>query len=154
MPRGAINWASRTREQQRQEYLGNLGLLTLRVGIAILMLFLHGSDKLVRFGDLVDGFPDPLGLGSTVSLVLVVFAEFFCSLAIAFGFRTRLAAVPLILTMLVAVLFVHSDDPWSNRELALVYLVPYICLLMTGPGAFSVDRLVFGKGDEPQARVF
>ncbi|MFC0344613.1 DoxX family protein [Epilithonimonas hispanica] len=41
-----------------------------------------------------------LGLGSAISLVLVVFAELLCSVFIIFGFITRLAAIPLMITML------------------------------------------------------
>ncbi|MCK4632032.1 MAG: DoxX family protein, partial [candidate division Zixibacteria bacterium] len=69
-------------------------LLVLRLFVGFMMLLGHGGDKLLRFGEQVTNFPDPLGLGSGFSLVLVIFAEFFCSLAIVFSVLTRLATIP------------------------------------------------------------
>lgn len=123
----------------------DIGLLVLRVGVAALMMFAHGADKLVNFGDKVLQFPDPLGLGATVSLVLVVFAEFFCSIAIGFGFLARLATIPPIVTMLIAAFVVHAPDPWPRKELAVAYLLIYIVILIAGPGKHSIDQRIFSK---------
>ncbi|NOY88422.1 MAG: DoxX family protein [FCB group bacterium] len=143
-----LNWRHKRINQERQDYYKNLGLLILRIGIAVLMLFGHGSDKLVNFGQIATNFPDPLGVGSTFSLMLVVFAEFFCSLAIAFGFLTRWATIPLIFNMFIAAFVIHGGDSWGNRELALLYLLPYVTLLISGPGRFSLDHLIFEKHSE------
>jgi putative oxidoreductase len=56
---------------------------------------------------------------------------------------TRLAAIPLLITMLVAVLIVHSADAFGNKELALLYAVIYLTLIFTGGGKFSADKLLF-----------
>ena len=46
-----------------------------------LLLFInHGLDKIRHFGNLEYSFPDPFHIGHRWSLVLVVFAEVFCSL--------------------------------------------------------------------------
>ena len=126
----------------------DIGLLTLRVGVAAFMMFAHGADKLVNFSANVAHFPDPLGFGATLSLVLAVFAEFFCSLAIGFGFLTRIATIPPIITMLVAAFVVHGADPWSKQELALVYFLAYLTILIAGPGRCSIDRLVLRKNGD------
>jgi len=112
------------------------------------MMFAHGADKLVNFGDNVLQFPNPLGLGATASLVLVVFAEFFCSIAIGFGFLTRLATIPPIITMLIAAFVVHAPDPWPRKELAVVYLLLYIVILIAGPGKHSIDQRIFQKNGD------
>lgn len=112
------------------------------------MMFAHGADKLVNFGDTVTQFPDPLGLGATASLVLVVFAEFFCSIAIGFGFLTRLASIPPIITMLIAALVIHAPDPWPRKELAVAYLLIYLVILISGPGKYSIDRRIFQKNGD------
>ena len=126
----------------------NLGLLFLRVSVASMMLFGHGASKIVNFSDKAANFPDPLGVGSALSLALTIFAELFCSVAIGFGFLTRLSVIPLIVTMLTAIFVIHGSDPWGKQELAAVYLIPYITLLFTGAGRYSVDWLWFEKNKE------
>ncbi len=140
-----INWSDDSKELATQAKLKDIGLLILRVSIASLMLFGHGFEKLVGFSEKAMHFPDPLGFGSVTSLGLTVFAEFFCSIAILFGFFTRYATVPLIITMLVAVFVIHGDDPWGKKEFATLYLVPYIALLIAGSGRYSVDFKLFKK---------
>ncbi len=120
-------------------------LLLLRIAVAVFMLT-HGYPKLTRlFSGEEIRFADPFNLGMTFSLVLVVFAEFLCSILIGIGFGTRLASIPLIVTMLVAAFVAHGPDPFGKKELALMYLVVYIFLLFTGSGKYSVDYLLSRK---------
>lgn len=120
----------------------NLGLLFLRVSLACLMLFAHGLPKLMKFGELSSKFPDPLGVGSTTSLVLAIFAEVACAVLMALGILTRFSAVPLIVTMTVALFVVHADDPWKAKELSAVYLAGFISVLLAGGGLFSLDAVL------------
>jgi len=140
-----IDWSEQSRREQRQKNLTSFGLLALRIGIGTLMLFAHGSPKLVSFSTLAEQFPDPLGLGGPLILVLAIIAQFFCSLAISLGFLTRWATIPPIILLLVAAFGVHGGDPFAKQELALVYLIPFIALAFAGPGRYSVDRLVFKR---------
>ena len=118
----------------------SLGLLFLRVIAGGMMLFGHGWAKLVDFSQIAPKFPDPLGLGSTTfSLGLAVFAEVFCAAAVMLGVATRLAAIPLAMTMLVAAFAVHAGEPWAEKELAVLYAAPFLALVFTGPGKFSFD---------------
>lgn len=129
----------------------DLALLLLRVGIGGLML-VHGIPKLM--GLLAGGpaqFPSVLGLSAEFSLGLTVFAEVFASIFLMLGLGTRLAAVPLIITMLVAVLYVHGTDPFAKQELGLLYLLPYLVLLVTGAGRFSLDALLWNRKPAFQA---
>ena len=104
----------------------NFALLILRVAIGIFMLT-HGMGKLYKlFGDEPIAFADPIGIGETASLVLAVFAEVFCSVLLIFGLATRLAAIPLIITMFVAGFIVHAGDEFRVKEMAFLYLVVYI----------------------------
>lgn len=120
-------------------------LLVLRLVVGAFMLT-HGYGK---FMSLIGGgpvqFADPIGIGATASLVLVVFAEFFCSIFLIFGFVTRLSSIPLIITMLVASLIVHANDGFMRQELPLLYATVYFLLLILGAGKYSVDYLIAQK---------
>ena len=118
----------------------NFSLLILRLGIGVLMLT-HGWPKLMRLlagGEI--SFPDPLGMGATLSLVMATLTEVLGSVLIMLGLATRFAAFSLAFTMAVAVFIVHADDPFSRMELGLIYLLAYVVLLFTGSGKYSVDR--------------
>jgi putative oxidoreductase len=120
----------------------NWGVLILRVGTSLLMLT-HGYGKLERFLTGERGFADPIGIGEELSFVLAIFAEFICSVLLIAGLFTRAVLVPLIITMLVAFLIIHSDDPFDKQEHPLLFLIPYITLLLTGPGQYSLDQRLF-----------
>lgn len=122
----------------------HLSVLLLRLAAGGFMLT-HGYPKLQRMlaGDFQ--FADPIGVGPEISLGLAVFAEFLCSLLLVLGLGTRLATIPLIVTMAVAAFIAHGADPFGRKEMALLYLVVYVVLLLTGSGKYSVDRLISGK---------
>ncbi|WP_223816233.1 DoxX family protein [Adhaeribacter rhizoryzae] len=97
----------------------NWGLLLLRIGIAVLMLT-HGLPKLeMLFSDNPPPFPPVLGMSTLLFLTLTIFSEVVCSLFILVGLATRLAAIPLAITMAVAALYIHGTDPFSVQEMSL-----------------------------------
>ena len=120
-------------------------LLIARIGIALLMLS-HGLPKMVMLfsGNPVQFIP-VFGMSAEVSLALTVFAEVFCSLLLLAGLGTRLAVVPLIITMLVAAFVIHAADPFAKQEPSLQYLLVYLVLLLAGSGKFSADYLLQRK---------
>lgn len=117
----------------------DFGLLVLRLGAGLMMAFGHGLGKLTTFPEKSADFADPIGLGPAVSLALAVFAEFFCALAVAAGLWTRLATLPLLITMGVAAFVVHADDGFKVMEKALLFGVLYLGILLAGPGKYSLD---------------
>lgn len=117
----------------------NLGKLVLRLAMGGMMLT-HGwpkLEKLMAGGEIK--FSDPLGLGPAVSLVLVVFAEFICSILIIVGYKSKWSAIPLIITMLVAALIVHANDPFSGKEKSLLFAAGFMTIFLMGPGKYSID---------------
>lgn len=96
----------------------SFSLLFLRITVGLLMLT-HGYGKLMML--VAEGpvqFADPIGMGVTASLILVVFAEFFCSIFLILGLGTRFSVIPLLVTMLVAAFIIHANDPLNVKELA------------------------------------
>ena len=127
--------------------MANLGLLVLRVWVGVAMLCNHGWDKLIHFSQTAGNFPDPLHIGSTVSLVLAILAEFACSALLAVGLITRLAALVLVIHLTVAFIVVHKMalTGAQNGELAFIYLAGYVTIFLAGPGQYSADAVIFGK---------
>ena len=120
----------------------SVALFILRVGVGSLMMIQHGLGKLQNFGAKANSFSDPLGIGSTTSLSLVIFAEFFCAAFIILGLFTRLAAIPLVIAMGVALFSAHKGEFFGEGENAGMFLICFVTILLTGPGRFSLDRLI------------
>ena len=117
----------------------DLGFLMMRLAAAF-MLF-HGTPKLLGFTERMEKFPDPIGIGTVPSLVLCVFAEFFCTVFIVLGLFTRVMLIPLLINMTVVIFIVHAADPLAEKEMAFMYLFLYLGLFFTGPGKYSVDGI-------------
>ena len=91
----------------------SLFLLALRVLFGVLLLS-HGIAKVDDFAALSEVFPDPLGLGSRISLTLAIFGELFCSVGFIVGVK----------------------------ELAAIYLSVFVLMYISGPGNYALDRLI------------
>jgi len=118
------------------------GVLILRVGISLCMLT-HGLPKLTKLLNGNFAFADPIGIGEVPSLVMAVLTEVLCSLFLILGLASRVVLIPLIFTMAVALFIIHAADPFDVKEHALLFLIPYITLYLTGPGKFSLDKKLF-----------
>ena len=108
------------------------------------LFFMHGLDKLSNFNVLSDTYPSVLGLGSYTTLMITIFCEFACSLFLMAGLVTRIVLIPMMAAMAVAFFDVH-DGMMPGGELALIYLIVFLVLFMTGPGRYSVDYLIARK---------
>ena len=126
----------------------DVALLVLRLWYGLPLLTLHGWGKLTGFSGLADKFPDPLGVGHSVSLSLTVFNEVICAILIVLGLFTRAAAVVGLIGLGVAFWLVHGHrlTGTNNGELAFLYLGVYLALLAGGAGKYSVDSSIGAKG--------
>ena len=118
----------------------SIGILFARIGFGGMMLT-HGWPKLERL--LTSGkfeFADPIGVGPEISLILTIFAEFICAVLVVLGLKTKLAAIPPAITMLVAAFIVHADDPFGKKEFALLYFFGFFMLIFVGSGQYSMDN--------------
>ena len=119
--------------------LPNLALAILRIGTAA-MLLTHGIPKIdCLFADTIT-FSDPLGIGAAFSLILVLIAEVVAPIFIIIGYRTKIAALFPIIMMTVALLMVHSNDPFGKKEKAVFYLLAFLVIFLAGPGRYSIDK--------------
>ena len=107
-------------------------LLIVRIVFGVLLMN-HGIEKWANYQELSTAFPDPLGIGSPLSL----------------GFLYRLAMIPMIFTMGVAFFVIHGNDPFAVKELAFIYLVVFMLMYIVGPGKFAVDHWL-GKALTPK----
>jgi len=127
---------------------GALGLLVVRLVFG-LGLVLHGLPKVgTPFNWMGPHAPVPGFLQA-----LSVLAEVGGGAALIVGLLTPLAALGVIINFLVAVFMVHvkSGHPFIGEhgkpsyESAAGYLAVGLLALLTGPGALSLDALIFGK---------
>lgn len=120
----------------------SFALLLMRLAIGG-MFMTHGWAKLTNFDATAASF-EQMGMGGTVGAALAVFAEFFCGLGIVTGTLFRLALIPPIITMCMAFFAVHAGNPMEG-ELALIYLIVFVAMMIIGPGKYSVDRFVANR---------
>ncbi len=121
----------------------SLLILVVRVFFGVLF-FTHGLDKLMNFNSLVDTYPNILGFGSYMTLMVTVFTEFCCSLFLIAGLLQRIMTIPMFLSMAVAFFDVH-DAMLPEGELALIYFIMFLGMFLVGPGRYSVDYLIDRK---------
>lgn len=119
--------------------------LFLRVSVAVTMLIAHGFGKFMGFSEIAPKFLDPLGLGSTLSLALVVGSELFGSILLALGLFTRWSSFSLFFTMMVAAFIAHGPDPFKVKELAFLYALIFALFTVAGGGKYSLDSVLRKK---------
>jgi len=125
----------------------DFGLLLLRFGPGCIMAKVHGWGKMTHFSEYSADFYNFLGLGSSFSLGLVVFAELICALLIVLGFFTRLATIPLIIAMLVIIFDVNAGEEIYKYETPLLFMMIFVVLMITGAGKYSLDYKLFSKAN-------
>jgi putative oxidoreductase len=115
-----------------------IALLMLRVaGLTALYTF-HVWHKLTDLPREWLSFPDPLGIGHGASLTLALAAEAGCSLLVALGVFTRLACLPIVVTMLMVLLLRARGFADADVESALLYAVLYGSIALLGPGPWTL----------------
>lgn len=130
----------------------SLFLLAMRILFGLLLMS-HGIQKLSHFHEISLSFPDPLGVGSSLSLGMAIFGELVCSMAFVAGILYRLAMIPMIVTMCIAFFVIHGHDVFAVKELAFVYLAVFILMYIAGPGKFSVDHIIGNELEKRKRRA-
>lgn len=137
-----------------------LAPLALRLGVG-LVFFLHGLQKLTNGPSGFAGMLTGLGVGAPGLIAwLVTIAELVGGGLLLIGLLTRLATLPLIATMIGAILLVKADlgviappdSPMPGAELDIALLAGLVALLLLGPGRISVDHAVGIEQDSADTR--
>jgi putative oxidoreductase len=130
------------------EVLGRLHWLAPLVGrLAVGLLFMstgwgkvHSLDKVTHFFETL-GIPAP-GLNA----VVVGYSELICGTLLVVGLLTRLATVPLIVSMIVAILTAKRAELHGLFDLVgfdeFTYLCVLVMLAIIGPGTASLDHAI------------
>jgi putative oxidoreductase len=120
----------------------SFAMLVLRLGSGLLIMIHFGLDKLMHFAQRAQHFADPFHIGRTTSLALVLFAELFCGAFVVLGLFTRLACIPLVIAMGVALVWAEKGQFFGGGMNAGLFLTCFIALLFAGPGSISMDRFI------------
>lgn len=114
-------------------------LAALRVFTGLAMAFGHGLRKvppkpgfIERTADM--GFPAPEAFAWAAGL-----AELVGGILLAIGLFTRPSAFFIVVTMLVAAFLRHGADPFSEKELALLYGFAAAYFMVRGSGRYGLD---------------
>lgn len=126
-----------------KSFNSDLALLLLRVGFGSLLALTSGWNMIKLYP--MDDFTSAFWMGPKLSMIMCIFAMFFCSWFLVIGLFSRIASFFLIVTFGVAVFQAHAGEALNKKEHAALYLVAFIVLFITGPGKYSVDRIIFRK---------
>jgi putative oxidoreductase len=130
----------------------DLGLTLLRVVVGLVFLA-HGYQKLFVWGigGVTAAFTQ-IGIPAPhLSAYLASFAEFFGGIALLLGLFTRLAAIPVAVNMVVAILQVHLQGGFfapKGIEFPLTLLAANVALVLAGGGAFALENVIFKPAKE------
>lgn len=118
----------------------DIALLILRLWVGVSLFIKHGLEKVLHFQTMATHFPDPIGVGAKFGLVYALLSDAICSVLVAIGLVTRLAAFLVVVNLAVIFIFMHHGSfAEDHAELVYVYLGAYLTLVLTGPGRFSID---------------
>jgi putative oxidoreductase len=119
-------------------------LLFLRMLFGLLMIT-QGLTKLCHCEQQPAFYSSLLSWDSRLSLVMIIPVEIGCSVFLILGLFTRMAAIPLLLSMTIPVFVTHAADTFAKKELIIIYTAMYLLFLFTGGGELSFDNILHKK---------
>src|SRR5579859_7363683 len=116
-----------------------------RLGVGL--LFVSTGWGKVHSIDKVTGFFTSLGIPAPhFHAILVGYSELLCGAALIVGLLSRFATVPLIVSMIVAILTAKRSDLHGLFDLVgfneFTYLVVLVMIAIIGPGKASLDAML------------
>ncbi len=127
--------------------ISSLGFLLLRLCVGVLLIH-HGYEKLDNIENFADAFVRPLHLPFPIFLSYVAaLSEVVGSWFLITGFATRLGALAIFGTASIAIYHAIMTSGFNIYLLELLglYWGGAFCILLNGPGKFSLDYLLQWK---------
>lgn len=126
----------------------SLPLLLMRL-VLVVGFFGPAKMKLNNFENIVSWF-DSMNIPlPTLNAYLATTTETLGVILLFLGLGTRIIAIPLIITMIVAIVTVHLGHGFeageNGFEIPLYYIIMLITLLVYGSGKWSIDALINKK---------
>ena len=115
------------------------GLLCLRVSGGLFLLAVHGLPKLLNYTAQLQTIEDPFHLGAHLTLTLAIFAEVVCPLLIVAGVLVRLACLPILCVLLIAMLVVHPQWSVAEGQFGWLLLMLFTAVFIAGPGRLALN---------------
>lgn len=129
---------------QREQRAEDFGLFFLRVSASLFLLGVHGLPKLLDYSAQLQVIEDPFHLGANVTLMLAIFAEVLCPLLIIAGVLVRLACLPILSVLLIALQVVHPQWSLEQGQFGWLLLLLFTSIFIAGPGRLALNVRFFG----------
>lgn len=120
----------------------DLGLLFLRVGASLVVIFIHGLPKVRHYASEMAAIEDPFHLGKRLTIGFAILAEVVCPLFVIAGFATRLAALPVIVLTATALIRVHPEWTAQQAQFAWMLLVLFGAIAIAGAGHYTLAGML------------
>lgn len=133
-----------------QSILEDSGKFILRLLFGLSLAVNHGWPTITSTLSGHADFPDPLGIGTEITMAMAGFAEFICALFVVAGLFTRISVIPILINFAVAFFIFHSGDPFGRKELAYLYLSSMPAIMLLGSRKYSLDYLLFRESKNPK----
>ena len=121
-----------------ERHASDLGLLFLRVTGSVLLMYVHGLPKLLHYSSELPKIEDPFHMGRSLTIAYAIFAEVVCPLFMIAGIGTRLAALPVFVLTVIALLFVHPEWSVAEGQFAWWILIVFGTIAIAGPGRWAL----------------
>ena len=124
--------------------INSFGFLVLRLCVGVLLIH-HGFEKLNDIENFANAFVRPLHLPFPIFLsYIAAFSEIAGSWALIIGLGARLGALSIVGTMTIAIYHAIMTSGFNMYLLELLglYWGGAMCILLNGPGMFSIDEII------------
>ena len=121
----------------------NFQLLIVRLLFSGLMIINHGFQYFMQlwpFNDISVGNKTIFGLSTLFTAILFFIGEFLAPLFVLLGYYTKLSSLVCMLTMIIAIILRHSNNPFTEGEVAFLYFTGFLVIFLMGPGNYSISK--------------
>ena len=123
----------------------NQGVAMVRIIVGALLVY-HGQEvfnaQLMKEYMTWDTFAGP---NARLLVYTGKSSELIAGLSLLFGLFTRLGALMTIVVLSYVTFFVGGGKFWYEDQHPFMFVLFGLLFLFTGPGAWSIDRLMFSK---------